>query len=130
FVKSHQQLENFAAAERLLKEKLAGARNFPQLYVELGHNYSLQNKTELATESYNKALGIIETNPNFGYNIGIAFQQYSLLDEAVVAYKRSMELNEKMDFNMQLAQIYGEQGKLDEMFESYLDIIEKNPGFK
>lgn len=130
WVKSNQQLENFAEAERLLKEKLGGARNFPQLYVELGHNYSLQNKTELATDSYNKALEVIETNPNFGYNIGNAFEQYSLLDEAIAAYNKAMELNDKMDFSMQLAQIYGEQGKLDKMFDSYLDIVEKNPAFR
>ncbi len=130
FIKCHQQLENFGQAERLLKEKLAGARHYPQLYVELGHNYSLQNKTELASESYNKALQTIEANPTLGYNIGNAFQQYNLLDEAVAAYRKSMELNDRMDFSMQLAQIYGEQGKLDKMFESYLDIIEKNPGFR
>ncbi|QAA82245.1 tetratricopeptide repeat protein [Aequorivita sp. H23M31] len=130
WVKSNQQLENFSEAERLLKEKLTGSRNFPQLYVELGHNYSLQNKTDLAKESYDRALEEIETNPNFGYNIGNAFEQYSLLDEAIAAYSRAMQLNGKMDFSMQLAQIYGEQGKFEKMFESYLDIVEKNRGFK
>lgn len=129
-VKSNQQLENFSETERLLKEKLSDPRNFPQLYVELGYNYSLQNKTELATENYNKAIAAIETNPNFGYNIGNTFEQYSLLDEAIAAYEKAMAVNDKMDFSMQLAQIYGEQGKLDKMFRSYLDIIEKNKGFR
>src|SRR5690606_38803663 len=63
-VQSNQQLENFTETERLLKEKLRDARNYPQLYIELGHNYSLQNKTELATESYNMALEAIPLNPN------------------------------------------------------------------
>ncbi len=129
-VKSNQQLENFSETERLLKEKLGDARNYPQLYVELGHNYSLQNKTELATESYNKAIQSIETNPNFGYNIGNTFEQYSLLDEAIAAYRKAMELNDRMDFSLQLAQIYGEQGNLEKMFESYLDIVEKNKSFR
>ena len=129
-VKSNQQLENFSETERLLKEKLGDGRNFPQLYVELGHNYSLQNKTELATENYNKAIAAIEANPSFGYNIGNTFEQYSLLDEAIAAYEKAMELNDKMDFSLQLAQIYGEQGKLEKMFESYLDIVEKNKGFQ
>lgn len=129
-VKSNQQLENFSETERLLKEKLGDARNYPQLYVELGYNYSLQNKTQLAAESYNKAIESIAINPNFGYNIGNTFEQYSLLDEAIAAYRKAMELNDKMDFSLQLAQIYGEQGKLEKMFESYLDIVEKNIGFK
>ncbi len=129
-VASHQQLENFSAAEQLLKEKLADGRNFPQLYVELGHNYSLQRKSELATDYYNKAIQALDLNPNFAYSIGAAFQKYSLLDEATATYEKGMSLSDKMDFNTHLAQIYGEQGKLEQMFNSYLNIIEKNLGYK
>ncbi|MEM0517691.1 tetratricopeptide repeat protein [Aequorivita flava] len=129
-VQSNQQLENFTEAEQLIKEKLGSGRNFPQLFVELGHNYTLQNKTELATLSYNKAIEIIDENPNFSYIIGNTFQKYSLLDEAVTAYEKAMALSDKLDFNMQLAQIYGEQGKLEKMFDSYLGLVEKNNSYK
>lgn len=129
-VESNQQLEKFAEAEKLLKEKIGDGRNFPQLYVDLGYNFSLQNKPELATENYNKAIAFIDTNPNYSYNIGNAFEKYSLLDEAVITYEKAMALSEKIDFNMQLAQIYGEQGKLEKMFDSYLGLVEKNVAFK
>lgn len=129
-VTANQQLENFSEAEKLLKEKLGNGRSLPQLYVELGYNYSLQNKTELATENFNKAIETIDLNPNFAYNIGATFEKFSLLDEAVAAYEKAMALSDKMDFNVQLAQIYGEQGKLEKMFESYLNLIEKNLSFK
>ncbi len=129
-VQSNQQLENFTEAERLIMGKLGTGKNFPQLYIELGYNYSLQNKTELATLNYNKALAAIEENPNYSYSIGNAFEKYSLLDEAVLAYEKAMALSEKLDFNMQLAQIYGEQGKLEKMFDSYLGLVEKNNAFK
>lgn len=129
-VAAHQQLENFGEAEKILKEKLGDGRNFPQLYVELGYNFSLQGKTLLADENYAKAIETIAINPNFAYNIGATFQKYSLLDQAVNAYQKAMELNDRLDFSGQLAQIYGEQGKLDKMFESYLDLIEKNLSFK
>ena len=129
-IEANQQLENFSEAERLLKEKVADGRNYPQLYVELGHNYSLQNKTELAGEYYNKAIAALDINPNFAYNIGAAFQKYSLLDEAVATFEKGMSLSDKMDFNTQLAQIYGEQGKLEKMFDSYIKIIERNLSFK
>ncbi len=129
-VAANQQLENFSEAEKLLKEKLGDGRNFPQLYVELGYNYSLQNKTELALEYFNKAIEALDKNPNFAYNIGASFQKYSLLDEAVTTYEKGMALSDKMDFNSQLAQIYGEQGKLEKMFDSYLNLIQKNLSFK
>lgn len=129
-VQANQQLENFSEVEKILKEKLGNARNFPQLYVELGYNYSLQNKNELATENYKKAMASLDENPNFAYNVGNTFQKYSLLDEAVTTFEKAMNLSDKIDFNSQLAQIYGEQGKLEKMFTSYLNLIEKNLSYK
>lgn len=129
-VQANQQLENFSEAERLIKERLINRGNFPQLYIELGYNYSLQNKTERATENYNQAIESLETNPNFAYNVGNTFQKYSLLEEAVATFEKGMLLSDKLDFNSQLAQIYGEQGKLKKMFNSYLNLIEKNLSFK
>ncbi|PHR13883.1 MAG: hypothetical protein COA40_05070 [Aequorivita sp.] len=129
-VQSNQQLENYSEAERLIKEKLGNGRNFPQLYIELGYNYSLQNKPEIAAQNYNKAIESIDLNPNYSYSIGNTFEKYSLLDEAVAAYEKAMALSDKLDFNMQLAQIYGEQGKLEKMFDRYLGLVEKNQAFK
>ena len=129
-VQSNQQLEKFEEAERLIKDKLGNGRNYPQLYVELGHNYSLQNQPEQATLNYNKAIEAIESNPNYSYNIGNTFEKYSLLDQAIAAYEKAMALSDKLDFNMQLAQIYGEQGNLEKMFDSYLGLVEKNNAFK
>lgn len=125
-VEANQQLENYSEAEKILKEKLESGRNYPQLYIELGYNYSLQNKNELATENYNKAIAILDENPNFAYNLGNTFRKYSLLDEAVTTFEKAMTISDKKDFNLQLAQIYGEQGKLEKMFESYLNLIEKS----
>lgn len=129
-VKSYQQLEKFQEAERLLKSKVQNLQNYPQLYIELGQNYFLQNKPELAAESYQRAIKAVENNPNFGYNVGSAFHQYNLLDEALLAYKAAMDQSERFDFSMQMAQIYGEQGNLEKMFDSYLNIVEKNQGFR
>lgn len=129
-VESNQQLENFSEVERLIKQRIADTKNMPQLYVELGYNYSIQGKTDLAADNYQKAIQSIEDNTSFTYHVGRAFQKYSLLEEAIAVYESAMALNDKMDFNLQLAQIYGEQGKLQKMFESYLNIIERNQSFK
>lgn len=129
-IESNQQLENFSEVERLIKERLVESKNSPQLFVELGYNYSLQGKAELAADNYQKAIQGVGENTSFAYNVGRAFQKYSLLDEAIVTYENAMKLSEKMDFNLQLAQIYGEQGKLEKMFDSYLNIVERNQSFK
>lgn len=129
-VEVHQQLEQFAEAEQLLLAKTSRGHVFPELYVDLGYNYSLQSLPEKSAEYYQKALDYIEVRPNYAYNIGKAFENYGLLDEAIRAYERSMELNPSRNFNVQLARIYGEQGKLDKMFEKYIDLLEINPSYK
>ncbi len=125
-VATHQQLEEYMEAEQLLKEKITSQKVSPQLYIELGYNYSLQEKDSLADINYNKAIESIETNPMFAITIGETFEKYSLLENAVKTYELSMEINPKRDFNYQLARLYGEQGNLEKMFSSYLDLIKKN----
>ncbi|QNJ97692.1 tetratricopeptide repeat protein [Constantimarinum furrinae] len=129
-VECNQQLENFQAAEHLLLEKLNSPRAIPQLYVELGHNYSLQNKDSLATESYDKAIRYIDENPAYAYNIGRSFENYSLLNEAVEVYERAMTLDSTKEFNAHLARIYGEQGKLEKMFTKYLELMQSNAAYR
>ena len=129
-VEVNQQLEDFKASEKLLKEKLNDRLKRPQLYVELGYNYALQQQDSLAAINYNKAIDFTVENPNYSYTVGKAFTKYSLLEYAITTYEKAMENDPNKDYNIQLAQIYGEQGKLEEMFSRYVDLIEKNPSFK
>lgn len=129
-VESNQQDENFQEAERLLKEKLNSRRLIPRLFVLLGYNYSIQNLETEANENYNLAIQAVKEYPNYVYSIGKTFEEYSLLDYAATVYESAMEQNPALDFNMQLARIYGEQGKLEEMFKKYVELIEKNPSGK
>ena len=41
-ISSYQQLENFEAAEEMLREKLENTANNPNLLIELGHNFELR----------------------------------------------------------------------------------------
>ncbi|MCM8570990.1 tetratricopeptide repeat protein [Gramella jeungdoensis] len=128
-VASHQQLEEFEEAEKMLLERLNTSANYPSLLIELGHNYELQDNTERATQFYDEALQSIEGRPNFAYAIARTFEQYNLLDYAAKAYERAMDLNTDRNYNLQLARIYGEQGKIEEMFSNYLDLIEDDMKF-
>lgn len=129
-VKVHQQLEQFEEAEAILTEQLNSRRVLPQLYVDLGNNYTLQNKDSLATKANNDAIQYLNESPNFAYSIGKAFEGYSLLDEAVTTYERAMKMNPNLNLNPQLARIYGEQGALEKMFDTYLNLIESNPSYR
>ncbi|WP_245984001.1 tetratricopeptide repeat protein [Gillisia mitskevichiae] len=126
-VNSHQQLENFDEAEVLLQERLKVTNNNPSILIELGHNFELQNKPEFAKKLYTEALNALNEKSNYAYSIARNFEKYSLLDYAEQAYVLGMQLNPEMNFELPLARIYGEQGKLDEMFAAYLELITKQP---
>ncbi|MGY5846190.1 tetratricopeptide repeat protein [Salegentibacter sp. HM20] len=128
-VNSLQQMENFSEAEVLLRERLDNSANNPTLLIELGHNYELQQKKDRAEEYYREALNAVDARPNFAFSIARAFEKYSLLDFAAETYEKGMSLKPDQNFHHQLARIYGEQGKTEQMFENYLELIASNPNF-
>lgn len=124
-VKTHQQLEQFSEAETLLLNQI-NRIVYPALYVELGYNYYLQGETDLANSNYDKALSYIDENVNYAFTVGKYFEDRSLLDQAVITYEKAMLLKPSLNFNSHLARIYGEQGKVEKMFESYLNFVGHN----
>ncbi|WP_083158001.1 tetratricopeptide repeat protein [Allomuricauda sp. CP2A] len=122
-VACYQQLERYGDAENFLLEKIEDTYAFPTFFIELGYNYTLQNQAGRATEFYDKAIQKIDENPNYGYSVGYRFQKYALLDYAVRAYSKAMALKPELNYDFQLARIYGEQGDIEKMYQSYLNLI-------
>lgn len=127
-IKTHQQLKQYGEAEKLIKERMAIDKT-PMLLIELGYNHQLQGDTEAAKNLYDDALAKIDENPNYVYAVGRQLEEHSLLDQAIAAYKKAMALNPNNNFDIQLAQIYAEQGRMEDMFLSYLHFIEDKPDF-
>jgi tetratricopeptide (TPR) repeat protein len=125
-VSSHQELEQYDEAQSFLL-KLMERVNYPVFMVELGYNYQLKNDLENANINYNKALASIDENPINVSSIARSFQSHSLINEAIIAYEKAMKLKPDYNFNLQLAQLYGEQGNIEKMFISYIDFAESNP---
>lgn len=121
----YQQLERFQDAEKLLLDRINSRSTSPTLHIELGYNYVLQNLPEEAEKAYEKALTFIDSNPNFGYLIGMRFERYALLDYALRAYTKAMSLNPQLDYNYYVARIYGEKGDIEKMYEAFLELLVK-----
>ncbi|WP_338731966.1 tetratricopeptide repeat protein [Mangrovimonas cancribranchiae] len=124
-VESHQNLEQFQEAEKLLTTQISRTK-YPALHVELGYNFQLQNNLLKANENYDVALTFVDNNPRYAFIVGRAFEDKSLLDYAITAYKKAMELNPELKFDIQLARIYGEKGEIEKMFNSYLNFLSNN----
>ncbi|MBW1298446.1 tetratricopeptide repeat protein [Aquimarina litoralis] len=130
-VESYQQLEQFDKAEEILKKQIERKPNNAQLLVELGHHYEVQANSEKANMYYDKAINVFNSNNvNAAYSLAQAFEKYNLLDQAALIYERGMTSNPGANFNVQLAKIYGEQGKLEKMFNSYLSLLLIQPNYK
>ena len=127
-IKTHQQLKQYDDVKNIINERLSHYNN-PMLLVELGYNYQLMDSVGVAKQYYNDAISKISENPSYVFSIAGQFEDHSLLDEAITAYNKSMELNPNFNFNIQLAQIYGEQGNVEAMFSNYIDYIETKPTF-
>ncbi len=125
-VESYQQLERYDDSEAFLL-KLLSRRAYPAFLVELGYNHQLKNDLEKANTHYKEALGYIESKPSHVFGVAKGFQNRALLDEAILAYEKAMEVNSNYNFSIQLAQLYGEQGHIEKMFNSYLGFLQYNP---
>ena len=124
-IEIHQQLEQLDEAEQLLLEKIQVTGN-PHYFVELGYNFQLRNNEVKAREYYDLAKKGIEEKPVYAYYVARRFEEHALIDDAAQVYERAMELRPESNYNMQLARIYGEQGKVEKMFRSFLDFVEMN----
>ena len=127
-IKTHQELEQFSAAEALLKSKIAIYQN-PALIIELGYNFELQNATDKAKAYYQEAMDKMEERPAFAVLIARQFEQHSLLDYAIETYKTGMLLEPDLDYNRELAHIYGEQGNIELLFTHYMAYVESRPEY-
>ena len=122
-VECYQQLERYSDAENLILQQIKNRKVHPTLFIELGYNHTLQKQPEKAKAAYTKALKAAEKNPNYAYSIGAHFQKRVLLDYAVEVFSKAMEKNPQLNYNFQLARIYGEQGAIEKMYQAYLDLI-------
>ncbi|NNC48960.1 MAG: tetratricopeptide repeat protein [Flaviramulus sp.] len=125
-VSSYQQLEQYDAAETFL-QKLMARIKYPAFIVELGYNYQLKNDLVKAEFHYQQAIATVELKASNVFAVARTFQNHSLLEEAIISYEKAMALNPDFNFNLQLAQIYGEQGNVEKMFQNYIDFAESNP---
>jgi tetratricopeptide (TPR) repeat protein len=127
-VEIYQQLEQLNEAERYLLSSIENNNN-PILLVELGYNYELKANKPKALEYYALAELKLENKPSIAYILAKTYENHSLLKRAAHVYTKAMELNPALNYNINLARIYGEQGNIENMFNSYMNFIQSNPNY-
>mgnify|MGYP000524606114 FL=1 len=125
----YQETSNYEKAENLLQKKLLNYPSQHYLRIEIGYNFDRQQKTALAKKEYDFAIDAITSDPSLGGIMGRMFQQNNLLDYAIEAYSKTMRLYKNASYEFQIAQIYGEKGEFEKMFDSYTQLIDKDENY-
>ncbi len=125
----YQETNNYNRAAEHLQKKLLDNPSQQYLRIEIGYNFERQKKSILAKKEYDSAIEAIDLNPSLGGIMGRMFQQNNLLNYAIAAYSKAMKLNKNSSYEFQIAQIYGEKGEFEKMFEFYIALIDKNESY-
>ncbi len=125
-VDCYQQLQDFTASEKLIKQRLDQYKQ-GSLLVELGYNFQLQKNEASAKKYYDEAIERIKKNPSEVYGIANSFERKVLLDYALKSYQTAMKLAPNFNFNYQIALLYGQLGNTEMMISTFLDEAYANP---
>lgn len=123
---SYQQLQQYDAAEKTIQDRIA---KYPQgsLLVELGYNFQLKKDVSKAKKYYDEALEKIKKNPTEVYGIASTFERKVLINYALQSYQLAVSLEPKLNFNFQMALLYGQLGNTEKMIDMFLTEAYANP---
>lgn len=122
----YQQLGQFDAAEKALQDRFDKYKQ-ASILVELGANFQLKKDEDKARKYFEQALDRVKKNPNEVHAVAGAFERKVLIDYALKAYELAVSLDQKFNFNYQMALLYGQKGNTDMMIEKFLTESYNNP---
>ncbi|NVK04248.1 MAG: hypothetical protein HWD92_05470 [Flavobacteriia bacterium] len=124
------QLEELEDAEDFIEDHIDKAQNRQDLYrIDLGYISLLQRDTTEAEDRFNTVLEAIYRQPGLAYQYSERFKKLGIFQFALGALETAERSNPRMAFDQQKAMLYAEMGMLEEMYISYLEVLEKNPNF-
>ncbi len=121
-----QQLSKLDIAEKNILLQLSTYKQ-SNLLIELGYNFQLKKNSEKAKNYYEEALKTIKENSYNVYAVAVTFEKKVLLEYALKAYQLAFSIDNKFNFNYQMAVLYGQLGNTDAMIESFLTEAQTNP---
>lgn len=125
-VECYQQMKQYDKAQTAIISRLEKYKS-PIFMIELGYNYQLMKEEVSAKRNYQEAIDLISVDPNSVYSIASSFEKKFLTDYALQAYQAALDKDPKMNFNYQMALLYGQKADFDKMIEMFLDESERNP---
>ena len=121
-----QQLKQLDKSEIAILDRIEKYKQ-GNFLVELGYNFRLKKDEAKAKKYFDLAIEKIKKNPSEVYGIANVFEKKIILDYALLSYQTASQFDGKMNFNYQIALLYGQTGKTDLMIETFLSESFTNP---
>lgn len=127
------KLEEIKIAEKICKKQMKANPNELRLFLDMAKVYGKIDKESKMAEEHNKAINRIndKTRHTAISNLAIAFQTEGMLDRCILVYQKGNKFSKTSNlmYNRSIAQIYGTQGKMQQMFTTLLDLVHNNEGY-
>ena len=128
YLRCLNELQDFKAAEKLVKTQQKRNPKTQRYRVDLGYVYVLQNETKKANEEYADAIKALPADANAVRELANAFVSYRLNDLAAETYVKGRKLlNDELLFSRELANVYLQSGQYDKVIAEMFLLVEKQP---
>ena len=121
-------LDNFDAAEKLVKSRMRGKNTRASAYVELGQLYLHFGREAQAREAFDEAMERLQPNRNSAIGLANAFLKLNELDLALEVYSKAQEMGVG-NLDYQLVDLEGRRGNYDGMIDAALRLLHSKPTY-
>lgn len=127
---SYLELEKYRSAIRLSRD---WANRIPArkavFQVDEYFLHLLREDLKDAEKLQEQINGALQRNPSQAYAYGKAFSDRGYPKQALQVYQEALRKNPNMNFDYQMALIYGELGDIPNMHLMYLQMVDRTPGY-
>lgn len=124
------ELKDYTSAEKLVKKQQKREPRNLSLYLDLSGVYMGLGDEKKARQENEKAIKELTPDYNQIVQLGDAFKNKNMTDEALQTYNRGEQLlGNQNSFAINRAELYAQKGDYAKMFQTFFDLIDYNPSY-
>ncbi len=121
------ELEDFKAAEKLVKSQIKDFPDRLKYNVDLGYVYLESGEISKGNKQFEETIKLIKPDRTQVSEVANAFLMRGQVDYAVAAYRRGSELLSDYPFYLELGDLYNQVGNDAMMIDEYLNYLDYYP---
>lgn len=124
------ELEEYKNAEKLVKREIKKNPFQLEYLTDLGNLYKVSGQESKGKSTYENAIKILTPNNEQIMGLANGFLKYKEPEYAIATYQKGSKLLKgTYPFNFEIAQVYGQMGKTEEMLDEYLNLLAFNGSY-